>query len=68
MGHMGYGDMGNEVQGYRHMGNETHKGQRSTGGMGTGVWGTWSIRPTGVWSTGGMGYRGMGHMDNLTSF
>ena len=27
--------------------------------MGTGVWGIWAMRPT-----GGMGYRGMGHIGN----
>ena len=51
--------------GYRgigHMGNETHRGR------GTGVWGTWPIRPKGygvqgVWGTwviGHNGYRGYG--------
>ena len=36
-----------------HMGNGSH------GQWGTGVWGIWAMRPT-----GGMGYRGMGHMGN----
>ena len=35
-------------------------GHRDTGGNGVQeVWGIWAMRPT-----GGMGYRGMGHMGN----
>ena len=36
-----------------------HIGNKSHGQWGTGVWGIWAMRPT-----GGIGYRGMGHMGN----
>ena len=36
-----------------------HIGNGSHGQWGTGVWDIWAMRPT-----GGIGYRGMGHMDN----
>ena len=68
MGHMGNG----AHKQWRHRGNGV-QGVWSTRGMEqmdngvhvqwgqwvTGVWGTWAMRPT-----GGMGYRGMGHMGN----
>ena len=64
------------AMGYRGIGHMAIRpmGQKGTGGMDTGVWGTWPIRPTGgvgyrgygahgqqaTIGTGGMGYRGYG--------
>ena len=53
---MGYRGMGSgqwDTEGMGHIGNGSH------GQWGTGVWGIWAMRPT-----GGIGYRGMGHMGN----
>ena len=56
--------MGNGVQGYGvygqwGTGGMGHIGNGSHGQWGTGVWGIWAMRPT-----GGIVYRGMGHMGN----
>ena len=48
--------MGYRVWGLWAMG---HRGYGPHGQWGTGVWGIWAMRPT-----GGIGYRGMGHMGN----
>ena len=60
MGYRGIVAMGNGAQwvwGTRGMG---HMGNGSHGQWGTGVCGIWAMRPT-----GGMGYKGMGHVGNM---
>ena len=56
--------MGNGVQGYGvygqwHTGGMDHICNGSHGQWGTGVWGIWAMRPTGV-----IWYSGIGHTDN----
>ena len=60
MGNGAYGQCGHRGQwGTGDMGNEAHRGKVVQGVWGAEVWGIWAMRPT-----GGMGYRGMGHMVN----
>ena len=59
MGYKGYRVQGYGVYGQWGTGGMSHIGNRSHGQWGTGVWCTWTMRPT-----GGIGYRGMGHIGN----